>query len=303
MLNPNIDTHDLRTSVLRRVWHAVLVTPALLLAACDTPQRDIEKPYSDVAEISAWFYHMLLIVVSIIMFIVAAWFLYSVVKFRRKPGDDTMPPQTHGHTQLEIIWTIIPTIIVIAITIPTIQGIFELEKPPAEGEEVVLINVTGKQWWWEYDYMDPADPSKIMFSTANEMHVEEGTTVHMEVTSADVIHAFWVPNLTGKRDATPGRRYPMYFKPNKVGEFIGQCAELCGASHALMGIKVFVHPKEGTDSYDNWVAAQLKPAELPTSPIEEEGKRLFIAKGCMRCHNVKGDARTELHHRARRWET
>ena len=283
--------------VLRAASRGGFGAALLLLAGCEKAERDILAPVSDVAEISAWQYNMLLAVCSVIMLLVAAWFTYSVVRFREKPGDDAPPPQIHGHTQLEVAWTILPTIIVIAITVPTIINIFELEKPPAEGEEVININVIGKQWWWEYDYVNEG------FLTANEMHVEVDTQVALQVTSADVIHAWWVPQVTGKRDATPGRTYPMYFKPNKVGIYKGQCAELCGASHAEMAIKLFVHPKEGPDSYKNWVESQKKAAEPPRSNLAEQGKQLFLDKGCMRCHNIRGDARTELHYKARRRET
>ncbi len=196
---------------------------------------------------------------------------------------------------MEIAWTIAPTLIVIAITIPTLQGIFELEKPPAEGEEVVSVNVIGKQWWWEYDYMDPADAEgkTVLFSTANEIHVEQGTAVKLNLTSADVIHAWWVPKIAGKRDATPGRNYPLYFTPEEVGVYIGQCAELCGPSHALMGIKIFVHPSEGSDSYDKWVEQQLKPATPPLTMEQEEGRKLFVEKSCNRCHMIRGSGLTE----------
>jgi cytochrome c oxidase subunit 2 len=266
------------------------------VTGCEKAERNILAPVSDTAAISAWMYEFLLIICSIIMLLVAAWFVYSVVRFREVPGDDSLPPQIHGHTALEIGWTIVPTIIVIAIMIPTILNIFELEKPPAEGEDKILINVVGKQWWWEYDYVNEG------FLAANEMHVEVDKPVHLQVTSADVIHAWWVPQVTGKRDATPGRTYPMYFTVSEVGVYKGQCAELCGASHAEMAIKLIVHPKEGPDSYNNWVLAQQKAAEPARTPLAEKGKKLFIEKGCMRCHNIRGDARTQLHRKARvRW--
>ncbi len=286
--------------VARRVmWVAFGVVLASALAGCiEDPKRDILDPVSDSADISAYMYNLLLAVCSVIMVIVAAWFTYSVVRFRKRPDDDgELPPQIHGHTQLEVAWTIIPTLIVIAITIPTIINIFELERRPGEGEPVTKIEVIGKQWWWEYNYKDEG------FMTANEMHVEVGTTVQLEMTAADVIHAFWVPQVTGKRDATPGRVYEMFFNVREPGEYIGQCAELCGSSHALMGIKLFAHPKEGPNSYAAWVASQKKAAEPPRSPEAQRGKELFMQKGCMRCHNISGDARTELHPKARRRET
>ena len=159
-------------------------------------------------------------------------------------------------------------------------------------QRTVKIDVIGKQWWWEYDYTENG------FSTANEMHVEEGTPVQLQLSSADVIHAFWVPRVSGKRDATPGRVYPLRFTPKllkdigedptKVKEFVGQCAELCGASHARMGLKLFVHPKTGPNSYDNWIAAQKKEAVAPGNALQEKGKKLFVDKTCWTCHTIRG---------------
>ncbi len=298
-----------------RLSVAALVAMTTVMSGCDTPQRDMLDTVSESADKSAWFYYMLLSVCSVILFIVVAWFVYSVVVFRAKDGvEQEMPPQIHGHTQMEIMWTIIPTLIIIGITIPTIKAIFWLASPweansaDADENNHVVIDVMGKQWWWEYDYISPEDPDRkeIMFSTANEMHVPVGTMVQLRVTSADVIHAFWVPRVSGKRDATPGRTYPLYFKVNEPGEYIGQCAELCGASHALMGIKLFAHSTDpdDPDNYDNWVAAQQKGAQPPTSTIAERGKELFISKGCTACHNIRGDAVTNaIHPRARTRKT
>lgn len=310
MLNRPIETQSLwsKTSGTRArlgpwlqraqgAWGMGLTAASLLfLAACEQTPRNIADPTTSAAAKSIWFYDMLLLLCGVIFLLVSAAFVYALVRFRAKPGDKELPKQVHGNTQLEIMWTIAPTLIVIAITIPTLQAIFELEAAPAEGEEVVKINVIGKQWWWEYDYIDPTDPKKVMFTTANEVHVEEGTHVHLSLTSADVIHAWWVPRLSGKRDATPGREYPIYFKPEVAGVFVGQCAELCGDSHALMGIKVFVHPKEGTNSYDAWVESQLAEAKKPGTSEEEEGRKLFVEKTCNRCHTIRGsgDPSTQL---------
>ena len=259
---------------------------AWLLVGCEETPRSMLEPAADSAALSAMFFNSLTILLSCIMLLVTAIFVFCLVRFRERKGDDTLPSQNHGNTTLEIAWTIVPTLIVIAITIPTLQAIFELEEVP-EGE-ITEIEVIGKQWWWEYDYI------KEGFTTANEMHVEVGKPVQINVTSADVIHAWWVPRVSGKRDATPGRIYPMYFTPTEVGEFTGQCAELCGASHALMGIKLFVHPKEGSNSYAEWVKKQKAVALQPNTALEHRGKQLFKDKGCIACHVIRGDGETEL---------
>lgn len=266
----------------------------MVLSACERTPRDILQPVGDAAKTSAGFYNLVLTVCGVIFVIVAGIFVYILVRFRAKEGDNRVPKQTHGDTKMEIAWTIAPTLIVIGLTVPTLQGIFELDAAPAADVEQTRINVIGKQWWWEYDYVDAE--GNVQFTTANEVHIEAGTQVSLSLTSADVIHAWWVPSLTGKRDATPGRAYPLYFKTDEPGVYVGQCAELCGASHALMGIKVFVHPKEGSNSYAKWVESQTEGAYKPTTAQAERGRKLFVEKSCNRCHRIagSGDSATEI---------
>lgn len=257
-----------------------------LLSACDEahPRQVYVDPVSDNGEISAWFYNMILCVDAVILAIVLTVLVLALLKFRRKPGDDVLPEQSFGNMKLEVAWTVIPTLLIVAITIPTLGGVFELSKHPDVNQKIIEVEVTGKQWWWEFDY------KKELISTGTDLHVEVGTQVILHMTSADVIHSWWVPRIGGKRDATPGRTYPMYFRPNRVGTFDGQCAELCGASHALMGTKIIVHPREGEDSYENWVRkAQAGPVK-PTTPAQEAGQKVFLTKGCVACHNITGVA-------------
>ncbi|HAN30701.1 MAG TPA: cytochrome c oxidase subunit II [Myxococcales bacterium] len=270
---------------------------ALLMLACgeSTHPRDTLNPAGDGAQVSAWFFWLYMILDTIIFIIVMVAMIVAIMKFSKKPDDDdSLPPQSHGDMRLEIMWTVIPTIIIVVLAVITVGGVFQLSAKPSEEQKIVDIEVMGKQWWWEFDY------KKERISTANEMHVEAGTQVSLHLTSADVIHAFWVPRMSGKRDATPGRTYPLYFKPfasDKLEEYIGQCAELCGASHARMGIKLFVHPKTGPDSYDNWVKKQQEAARAPATALEKQGKKVFETKGCKSCHTIRGVA--ELTKRSR----
>lgn len=270
---------------------------AALPVLADTHPRDTLAPVGDGAEISAWFFWLYLGLDVVIFIIVAVGFFYAITKFRKKAGDDDVPNlELHGNAKLEIIWTVIPTIIILVLSTITVAGVFELSAPPRLEAKLVDVDVIGKQWWWEYDYKQHG------FSTANELHVEGGTQVRLNLTAADVMHAFWVPRVSGKRDATPGRVYPLNFKPDEVSGdevavYDGQCAELCGASHARMGIRLFVHPKEGPNSFENWVKAQQEKAREPTAELEQKGKKLFSTKGCVACHSVRGVA--ELTQRSR----
>ncbi|MEY3013698.1 MAG: cytochrome c oxidase subunit [Pseudomonadota bacterium] len=283
-----------------KALQAVTLLALGLLAAAPawaTHPRDTLAPMGDGAEVSAWFFWLYLALDVVIFIVVAAGFFYAIMKFRKKPGDDDVPNlELHGNAKLELIWTIIPTIIILALSTVTVAGVFELSADPKLEQKLIDVDVIGKQWWWEYDYKQHG------FSTATELHVEEETQVRLNLTSADVIHAFWVPRISGKRDATPGRVYPLSFKPHKlddgkVAEYVGQCAELCGASHARMGIKLFVHPKEGPESFDNWVKAQQEKAREPQTELEQQGKKVFSTKGCVACHSVRGVA--ELTQRSR----
>ena len=258
-----------------------------LLAACHDGihPRDTLSPVSDSGEVSAWYYQLYLWVDIVIFAIVVAIFVIALVRFRMPKDDDgSLPPQVHGSTKMELVWTIIPTIVVVVLAVITIGGVFKLATPPPADERSITVEVTGKQWWWDFDYVN----EKI--TAANELHLEVGTPVTLNLTSADVIHAFWVPRMSGKRDCTPGRTQPLYFTPREVGSFDGQCAELCGASHALMGLRIVVHPKEGEDSYLNWVAHQARPARDPQTEEERKGRELFKTRGCVACHSIAGVA-------------
>lgn len=261
----------------------LLLMAGFLLVGCDEAHpRDAYNPAGDAAVVSKWFYDVYLILDTIIAIIVAGVLVAAIVKFRRKPGDDTLPEQSFGDTRLEIAWTILPTLVVLGITVPTLGGLFELAKRPDMNQKIIEIEVTGKQWWWELDYKNER------INTANEMHVEKDTQVMLHLTSADVIHAWWVPRISGKRDATPGRTYPLNFVPTLEGSFDGQCAELCGASHALMGIRIIVHPKDGPNSYENWVKHTKESAVKATKPEVEAGQKVFMSKGCVACHTISG---------------
>ncbi|MBM4343293.1 MAG: cytochrome c oxidase subunit II [Deltaproteobacteria bacterium] len=289
-------------SAVRRLWPALTLLAWIAVAALcgcsnEPAPRDTHNAISESGDISSFFYQMLLwLDVAIGAIVIAAWG-YALVRFKRATGDDTLPAQNHGDAKLELIWTAIPTVIVIAITVPMLVGVFRLAKRPDQNQQTIEIDVTGKQWWWEFQYKSGTANG---LHTANEVHVQAGTAVVMNMTSSDVIHAWWVPRLTGKRDATPGRSYPLYFSAREPGIYDGQCAELCGASHALMGTKLFVHPpakeveveyngaKVKLDSYETWVKEQLAPAAAPAGADMERGAKLFKDKTCPTCHIVKG---------------
>lgn len=249
---------------------------AVLLGGCawDTPQSslaarsDLAREILEVYGIITWATIGIALVVSVVL----AWVL---LVYRDRAGAP-MPRQTRGHTLLEIAWTIAPALVLLVIAIPTIQVIFRTQGETPRGALEVVVR--GWQWWWEFRY-----PS-LDLVTANELHLPAGRPVVLRLEGPDVIHSFWVPPLGGKRDLIPGRINQIAFIPEAPGEYLGQCAEFCGASHANMRIRVFV---DTPAVFERWVAAQKAPPAEPAGAAAD-GKALYARNACVGCHTIRG---------------
>ena len=149
--------------------------------------------------------------------------------------------------------------------------------------DAVTINITGRQWWWQAEYVDTLPSNR--FKTANEIVIPVGRPVVVNVTSRDVIHSFWVPNLHGKRDLIPGYVTSMWFQADRAGVYRGQCAEFCGFQHAHMAVFVRAVPE---DDFQAWLAAQRRPAPEPASDVQQRGRDVFLRTTCSQCHAVRG---------------
>ena len=271
----------------RRRWLVLLlvIAGALLLAACssDLPQSSLNPKSAEAAEIDdLW---TLVLYLAIAVFIVVELVLVvAIFWFRKRKNDDSPEPkQTHGNTPLEIMWSIIPAVILVVIAVPTLQTLFDLSHP-AEGN-FVRVNITGHQWWWEFEYPDIVDAQGRPLTTANELHIPVGVTTELRMTSADVIHSFWVPPLAGKRDVVPGHFTFIKITPDaaRAGEAIpGQCAEFCWLSHADMRTLVFL---ETEADFNAWTQAQLQPALIPDGGAAASGFEIFTAV-CTACHQA-----------------
>lgn len=216
--------------------------------------------------------------------IVESVLVYVAIRYRARPGQPP-PARVHGHTLLEISWTLAPAVILIIVAVPTIQTILRTDGRAPDG--ALEISVIGHQWWWEYRYPE----SGVV--TANELHVPVGRPVVLSMTSADVIHSFWAPRLGGKRDVIAGRTNRLRFTADSVGVFLGQCAEFCGESHANMGLRVVV---EDSASFASWIAAQQR-APAPAESLSTEARagleefrkiREPATNTCIVCHAVQG---------------
>ena len=221
-------------------------------------------------------------VVGVIVFAAVAWAMY-----RYRDRGQAIPEQTHGKPALEIVLTVIPVLILLGVAIPTAGTIFKLAKT---SDTEMTINVTGQQWWWEYDY--PAAGSNIEqygitapIVTSGQLVIPENTKVLLRVTSRDVIHSYWIPKLNGKKDSVPGRVHLLRMEGSKPGIYAGQCTEFCGLSHSYMRMEAVVLARA---DYDKWVANQLEEYTAPEAGTEASaGEALFIQQ-CSRCHQVNG---------------
>ena len=193
---------------------------------------------------------------AVIFVLVQGALLVAVFLFRERKGKERPEPkQIAGNTRLELMWTVVPTIILAAIAVPTISTLFELAECPRDAMEVEVI---GHQWWFEFRYPD----SGVV--TANVMVIPEDTEVCAKMTSDDVLHNFWIPKLAGKRYLVPGQETEQRLYADDPGEYWGHCAEFCGLSHARMRARVEAMTQA---DYDAWVADQLLPAEAPAARL------------------------------------
>ena len=267
----------------RSVVGLAVIAAAGLLGGCarNAPQ-DTFQPAGENAQKIQNLQLPVFIVAGIVGAIVFGVLLFVVIRFRDRGQE--MPEQTHGRPALEIFLTIIPAVILIGVGIPTVSTVFSLAK---SSDTQCVVNVTGQQWWWEYEYpvqkcgdVDIAEP----LVTSGELVLPVKTHVLLRITSNDVIHSYWIPKLNGKRDAVPGRIHPLRMEADHPGIYAGQCTEFCGLSHARMRMDAV-----GLTSADfgTWVANQLKPAAKPTDPLALQGEDTFRAQ-CSRCHQDNG---------------
>jgi len=255
-----------------------LFTAAAVVTGCGGPfPQSTLAPRSDFSAAVNTLFTGIFWWAVVVFVIVEGLLLFVIIRYRRREGAGE-PRPLHGHTALEIGWTLAPALILVFIAVPTMRTIFATAGHAPAG--ALRVEVVGHQWWWEYRYPD------LGIVTANELHLPVGTPVQLELTTADVIHSFWVPRLGGKRDLTPGRVTRIAFTADSAGEFSGQCAEFCGASHANMRLRVFVQPDS---AFRAWVAGQrAQPAAPAPGSLAERGREDFARGACIACHTIAG---------------
>jgi cytochrome c oxidase subunit 2 len=198
---------------------------------------------------------------------VSSLLVYAIVKFRARKGDTTEPPQVFGSMQIELSWTIIPILIIVVLFLTTARVLFSVQDAPKPKNALDVV-VVGHQFWWEFRY------PQYNVVTANELHLPVSSKAapwpaFMKLTSADVMHSFWVPQLDGKTDVLPNRVNEMWIDPQETGLYVGQCAQFCGAEHAKMLLRVYVDTPE---QFKAWIASQQKTqSELNPVPGGQQG--------------------------------
>lgn len=244
------------------------------LSACQ-PSPTFIASASPISNHEANLYKIILVMALVVFVLVEGALILILVRDRKHSYDQDLPRQIYGNTRLEITWTVIPILLVVALFIMTIQTSNAVAVPDAQSSDL-NIRVVGHRWWWEFDYLDQ------QIATANELHIPVGTTVQISLESVDVIHSFWVPQLAGKTDVVPGQHNTMWLKANQVGEFLGQCAEFCGTQHALMRFKVIVDSQE---DFNTWVSQQQQAAYQPQTDAEQAGYA-ELTGACAACHSL-----------------
>jgi cytochrome c oxidase subunit 2 len=264
-----------------------LLLPASALLA-QGPQRipstlaPASAPAHQIVDLSVF-------VVSItggIFLVVGGLLAIALFRFRERKSDPLAePPQIYGSTQVELAWTVIPVLIVVVLFLTTARIIFAIQDAP-KPSAALDVTAIGHQFWWEFRY------PKYGVVTANELHIPASSATapeptFLKLTSADVNHSFWVPQLAGKTDLIANHINTMWLDPNTPGLYLGQCAQFCGSQHAMMLLRVYVDTPE---QFDAWVRSQQQPGRQESAVAA--GRRVFETQACLNCHTVSGTSAT-----------
>ena len=232
-----------------------------------------EGPYARTIDDLFWLTFWIAVVIFII---VQGALIIAVIFFRDKEGMPE-PKQIQGNHKLELLWTIIPVLILGAIAFPTVRTIFDLAKEP---EGALNVELVGHQWWFEFNYPE------YDITTANILVIPEGTPVRLEMWSNDVMHNFWVPKLNGKRYLVPGQKTYLNLFADNAGEYWAQCGEYCGLSHSKMRARVI---SLSSSDFEKWIENEQKNAlKPPEGSLAAKGEEIYLNAGCTQCHVIDG---------------
>ncbi|HEV3311462.1 MAG TPA: cytochrome c oxidase subunit II [Chloroflexota bacterium] len=242
---------------------------------------------------------------GVVFILVMAMLFISMARYSHRPGHDEEPKQVYGNRRVEISWTVIPAIILFVAFVATVVVMNDINNPakaagpinPAIGAKGLTIDAIGHQWWWEFRI------PKFHVVTANEIQIPVDTPVTVDITSVDVIHSFWVPQLDRQVDATPNIRTIVYIDANRTGTFAGACYEYCGQGHAWMQFRMTV---DTPSNFLKWARNEAAPPAAPATNLAAAGEGVFFSQSCSVCHTIDGTPATgtvapNLTHVGNRW--
>jgi cytochrome c oxidase subunit II len=219
-----------------------------------------------------------------VVFVLVSGAFVMAITWRRSPhAEKTELPETLQRPRRRAVIaagtvTTLTLVAMLVLSVMTSRALASLGTKNA-----LAIEVIGHKWWWEVRY--PAEGARLQFTTAYEIHVPVGRPVELRLTSADVIHSFWVPSLNGKRDLVPGKKTTLVLRADQAGRYEGQCAEFCGTQHANMR---FVVVAESDADFQAWLDHSLSPAVTPDDPVKLRGQDVFQKSRCIACHTIAG---------------
>jgi cytochrome c oxidase subunit 2 len=266
----------LRPSTVRLTLAALAMSA---LTAC------AQQPMSEQGKKVYTLYNIVLAIALVIAVGVIGMILLSCVRYRKRPDDDgTLPPQTHGNTTFEVIWTIVPTLICLGLFAMSFATIRAIDKPTSAASNAAIIEVRGYQWSWTFDYGTNAKGKRVLVKTSKntlppQLMVPVGEKVHIEERSDNVIHSFFIPAFLFKRDVVPGRANGFDLTVSSPGVYHGQCAELCGTEHSFM---TFTVKAVGRAEFDKW----FQDFEPPKAKCDDTSK----ASNAVTIHSVPNAA-------------
>lgn len=270
---------------------SLLAVLTVFLAGCGQEELSTLLPAGQVGRDQFNLLILSSVIMLVVIIVVVTIYVIALVRFRRsKLGEDFIPEQVEGSHKLELVWTVLPILLILLLAVPTVYYTYKLGDVAAMGEvdedgnpENLIVDVTAKLYWWEFEYPD------LGIVTAQELVVPMDEKVYFNLIAADVKHSFWIPAVGGKLDTNVenvNKFYLVFEKDSKDikngdGVFYGKCAELCGPSHALMDFKVKTMPRP---EFDQWVTSMQATGEKQIV-ANEQGEEVFN-QSCIVCHAV-----------------
>ncbi|MBM7692405.1 cytochrome c oxidase subunit 2 [Peribacillus deserti] len=273
---------------------------ALALSGCGEPFLSTLTPAGEVAKKQYDLMILSTVIMVLVIIVVTVIFIYVIARFRRtKKNENSIPKQVEGNHKLEIIWTVIPILLLLVLAVPTVSYTFQLadvspmkqKDKDGKTKDALVVNVRANLYWWEFEYPD------LGIVTSQDLFVPTDKKVYFNVKSSDVKHSFWIPAVGGKTDTNPEGVNQFWLEFDGKGsekvknQFYGKCAELCGPSHAYMDFKVQTLSQ---DDFKQWTQ-DMKNLKKPAAEgnLAKEGEEIYN-KSCIGCHaNTANDSRPE----------